>query len=270
MPHSAFRKASAQTITAIIPYFGYARQDRKTARVPISAAAVAHLIETSGVDRVVAVDLHCGQIQGMFGPRLPVDNLGGAIVALPHFTEVLQRRESSKVTVVSPDAGGVERAKKFQDGLRRFGIDAEFAMISKTRSGAGVIASMKLIGDVSGSDCIIVDDMIDTAGTLVEAGNTLRAAGADRVYAFATHGLFNKNALDRIDASVFDEVVVCNTVPLQKTVPKITQLSLGGLLAEAIDRIHNHRSVSVVFSGNTDFRTENSAASSPTRSGVAL
>jgi ribose-phosphate pyrophosphokinase len=246
---STFRRASARRITAVIPYYGYARQDRKMAsRVPISAADVAILLESMGVDRVMAVDLHCGQIQGFFGPRTPCDNLEGSVTGLEYF--LTQNLKGENTVIISPDAGGVHRAKKFKDGLMQYGnIDAGLAMIIKQRSRANAIDRMDLVGNVEGMDCIIVDDMIDTAGTLCRAAAELKARGAKRIYAFATHGLFNGPAIDNIAKSAFEKVVVCNTVPLppEKSIDKIVQLSVGHLLAEAIARIHNKQSVSELF-----------------------
>lgn len=187
---STSRRASARRITAVIPYYGYARQDRKVqrlkmdgddqmaARVPISAADVARLLEAMGVDRVVAVDLHCGQIQGFFGPRVPVDNLQGGVVGVDYFAKM----ELHKPVIVSPDAGGVYRVKKFRDGLNaKYDIDAGVAMIIKQRGKPGQIESMDLVGNIEDSDCIIVDDMIDTAGTLCKAANQLKEHGGRSV-----------------------------------------------------------------------------------------
>jgi ribose-phosphate pyrophosphokinase len=217
-------------------------------RVPISAADVAILLESMGVDRVMAVDLHCGQIQGFFGPRTPCDNLEGSVTGLEYF--LTQNLKGENTVIISPDAGGVHRAKKFKDGLMQYGnIDAGLAMIIKQRSRANAIDRMDLVGNVEGMDCIIVDDMIDTAGTLCRAAAELKARGAKRIYAFATHGLFNGPAIDNIAKSAFEKVVVCNTVPLppEKSIDKIVQLSVGHLLAEAIARIHNKQSVSELF-----------------------
>lgn len=243
------RRASARRITAVIPYYGYARQDRKMAsRVPISAADVAKLLEAMGVDRVVAVDLHCGQIQGFFGPRTPCDNLESHVVALEYFKTL--DLQSATTTVVSPDAGGVYRAKRFRDTLKQNGVDAGLAMIVKQRVKANEIERMDLVGDVRDSDVIIVDDMIDTAGTLTKAAQELKAFGAKRIYAFATHGILSNPAVDRINNSVLDKVIVCNTIALQpeaRASPKITQLSVAHMLAEAIARIHLKRSVSALF-----------------------
>jgi len=245
---STMRRASARTITAILPYYGYARQDRKmTSRVPISAADVAKLLEAMGVDRVVALDLHCGQIQGFFGPRTPCDNLDGSIVALPYFAEL--GLDPDKTIVVSPDAGGVHRAKRFRDGLKQRGLDCGLAMIVKQRERANSIAQMDLVGDVSGCDCIIVDDMIDTGGTLCKAGSELKNRGANRVFAFATHGLFNGPAIERIRKSEFEKVVVTNSIPLEpkKQIEKIDVISVGELLALSIYNIHFRQSLSKLF-----------------------
>merc|ERR1719464_825904 len=245
---STMRRASAQTITAVLPYYGYARQDRKNqSRVPISAADVARLLESMGVDRVIAVDLHCGQIQGFFGPRTPCDNLNGALVALPYFQKIGLRN----CVVVSPDAGGVFRAKSFRDKLNELGVESNLAMIVKQRVRAGVIGQMDLVGDVEGCDCVIVDDMIDTAGTLCKAGEELSKRGANRIFAFATHGLFNGPAVERIEKSCFDKVIVTNSVPLsaeKKTnSTKIEQISIAGLLAKAIYSVHFKCSISDLF-----------------------
>jgi len=245
---STMRRASARTITAVLPYYGYARQDRKmTSRVPISAADVARLLEAMGVDRVVAVDLHCGQIQGFFGPRTPCDNLDGSVVALPYFEKIGLKRQNT--VIVSPDAGGVYRAKRFRDGLKSVGIEAGLAMIVKQRERANHIAHMDLVGDVTDCDCIIVDDMIDTAGTLCKAGAELKKRGADRIFAFATHGLLNGPAVNRIAASNFEKVVMTNSIPLppRKRIDKIEQLSIAKLLALAVYSVHFRESISSLF-----------------------
>lgn len=245
---STMRRASASKITAVIPYYGYARQDRKMqARVPISAADVARLLEAMGVDRVVAVDLHCGQIQGFFGPRVPVDNLDGATVGASYFGD----KELRNPVIVSPDAGGVYRAKKFRELMSsKYDIDAGLAMIIKQRLKANEIESMDLVGSVQNSDVIIVDDMIDTAGTLCKAAEVLKDFGARKVYAFASHGVFSGKANERIAASALEEVVVLDTVPLHgglKDNEKIVSLSVAPLLAQAIYNLHNNNSISALF-----------------------
>lgn len=247
---STMRRASARRITAVIPYYGYARQDRKmAARVPISAADVARLLEAMGIDRVIAVDLHCGQIQGFFGPRVPVDNLDGGLVGVEYFGE---QHELIHPVIVSPDAGGVARAKNFREWLsRKYDIkDVGLAMIIKQRLKANEIDRMDLVGNVEGSDCIIVDDMIDTAGTLCKAAQHLADHGARNVYAFASHGLFNGPANERITKSALKEVVVVNTTMLPENCaqnPKIKQLDIAPLLAQAIQNIHSKKSVSMLF-----------------------
>eukprot|EP00401_Gymnodinium_catenatum_P043895 CAMPEP_0117600818 /NCGR_PEP_ID=MMETSP0784-20121206/76698_1 /TAXON_ID=39447 /ORGANISM="" /LENGTH=228 /DNA_ID=CAMNT_0005403491 /DNA_START=186 /DNA_END=868 /DNA_ORIENTATION=- len=227
------RRASARKITAVIPYYGYARQDRKmAARVPISAADTARLLEAMGVDRIIAVDLHCGQISGFFRPRVPVDNLEGRIVAVPYFGD----KDLVNPIIVSPDAGGVFRAKQFREALARMFDDKDsgLAMIVKQRAKANEIERMDLVGSVDGSDCILVDDMVDTAGTLCKAAEMLKANGARRVFAFCSHGVLSGPAAKRIEESCLTELVVLDTIPLNeelKAVDKITQLSVGPLLA---------------------------------------
>ena len=245
---STMRRASARKITAIIPYYGYARQDRKMqARVPISAADVARLLEAMGVDRVVAVDLHCGQIQGFFGPRVPVDNLDGGTVGVSYFGDM----DLVNPVIVSPDAGGVYRAKQFREALsKKHDVDCGLAMIIKQRAKANEIERMDLVGSVAGCDAIIVDDMVDTAGTLCKAAEVLKSFGARRVFAFASHGVFSGPAPQRIAESVLTELVVLDTVPLSPAsmaTGKITQLSVGPLLAQAIYNIHNKKSLSALF-----------------------
>jgi ribose-phosphate pyrophosphokinase len=247
---STMRRASARKITVVVPYYGYCRQDRKTLpRVPISAADVARLLETVGVDRVIAIDLHCGQIQGFFGPRVPVDNLEANVTAV---TYLKTQDLSNHLTVVSPDAGGVTRAKKFQEMLKAENQQKSvgLAMIIKHRDAPGKIADMFLVGNVADSDVIIIDDMIDTAGTLCEAAKVLKTKGAGKVYAFATHGLFSGKAFDNINKSPLEQVLVTDTIlpkPGENGVDKITRLSVAPLLAEAIRRIQARESVSDLF-----------------------
>lgn len=249
---STARRASAKQVTAVVPYYGYARQDRKTAsRVPISAADVAKLLETVGIDRFISMDLHCGQIQGFFSPRVPADNLDGSAVLLNY---VIENRtifkDPNNIVVVSPDAGGVGRAKKFQERLTARGFHgAGLAMIIKQRKAASVIERMDLVGHVEGKDCIIIDDIVDTAGTVCEAAKELRSKGAKKVYVFASHGLFSRDAYAKIGASQVEQIIVTNTIPLRPGAPegKITQLSVSVLLAEAIRRTVQRESISTMF-----------------------
>lgn len=236
----ALKRASAKRITAVIPYFGYARQDRKVApRTPITSKLVADLITTAGTARVLTMDLHAGQIQGFF--NIPVDHLYAAPVVLADVKDRLPGR----VVVVSPDAGGTERARAFAKRL-----DAGLAIIDKRRSGPNVSEVMHIIGDVDNEVCLIVDDMIDTAGTLCQAAKALKDQGAREVYASATHAVLSGPALERINDSCLREVVVTNTIPVaekQSSCPKLRCLSVADLLAEAIKRIHGDESVSSLF-----------------------
>jgi len=249
---STFRRASARKINVVVPYYVYSRQDRKVApRVPISAADTARLLETMGVDRVISIDLHCGQIQGFFGPRVPVDNLEANVVAVNYFKNHNDIK-LTKPVIISPDAGGVARAKKFQE---LFKLEMKFpetglAMIIKHREQAGKVSQMHLVGSVEGSDVIIIDDMIDTAGTLSAAAKELQDRGAKKVYAFATHGLFSGNAYENIQNSTIEQVIVTNTIParpLEKDCHKIKRLSIASLLGEAIRRVQAKESVSDLF-----------------------
>jgi ribose-phosphate pyrophosphokinase len=236
----ALKRASASRITAVIPYFGYARQDRKVApRTPITSKLVADLITTAGAQRVLCIDLHAGQIQGFF--NIPVDHLYAAPVVL----EDIKARFPGDLVVVSPDAGGTERARAFAKRL-----NAGLAIIDKRRSAANVSEVMHIIGDVEGQTCIIVDDMIDTAGTLCQAAAALKAHGAGDVYATATHAVLSGPALERINESCLKEVLVCNTIPTEEKAQKCSRLrivSVANLLAESIRRIHDDESVSSLF-----------------------
>jgi len=234
----ALRRASAQSITAVIPYYGYARQDRKVApRTPITSKLVADLLVTAGVSRVLCVDLHAGQIQGFF--NIPLDHL----YALPVFLDdYLKVRFNKDAVFVAPDAGGVERTRAYS---KRLG--ASLAIIDKRRERANVSEVMHLIGDVQGKDCIIVDDMIDTAGTLCNAAKAVMDGGAKSVVAVATHGVLSGPAVKRIDESALSEVVVTNSIlhsEEARASKKLRFLSIGRLLGEAIRRIHNRDSVS--------------------------
>jgi ribose-phosphate pyrophosphokinase len=236
----ALKRASAGSIIAVLPYFGYARQDRKVKpRTPISAKLVADLITAAGADRVLAVDLHAGQIQGFF--NIPFDH----IHAMPVFMDHLRQRYGSDAVVVSPDAGGVERARAYS---KRLG--GTLAIIDKRRSGPNVSEVMHLIGDVRGKDAIIVDDMIDTAGTLVQAAKAVMEHGARSVAACATHGVLSGQAIQRIEESPLHEVVVSDTIPLGeggKSSSKIKVMSVARLLGEAVKRIHHGDSISSLF-----------------------
>jgi ribose-phosphate pyrophosphokinase len=239
----ALKRASAATITAVIPYYGYARQDRKVApRTPITSKLVADLITTAGADRVVTVDLHAGQIQGFF--NIPVDNLYAAPVILDHLKERFAD-SLEQVVMVSPDAGGTERARAF---AKRLGCT--LAVIDKRRTGPNVAEVMHLIGDVKGKTAIILDDMIDTAGTLTQAALALKEHGATTIYACATHAVLSGPAIDRIRDSVIETVVITDTIPLSQAgvdSGRIMVLSVADLLAEAIRRIHEDESVSSLF-----------------------
>jgi ribose-phosphate pyrophosphokinase len=239
----ALRRASAKRITAVIPYFGYSRQDRKVApRVPISAKLVADLVTAAGASRVLTIDLHAGQIQGFF--NIPVDNL----YAMPVLIQYLRKRiDGQKTVVVSPDAGGVERARAF---ARR--LNAELAIIDKRRRRASEVAEMRLVGEVKDSVAILVDDMIDTAGTITEAAKVVTNAGATEVFACATHPILSDPACERLSHSTIKELITTNSIPLkpkaQAEGSRIKVISVGQLIAEAISRIHNEESVSSLFS----------------------
>jgi ribose-phosphate pyrophosphokinase len=239
----ALKRASVNSVTAVMPYYGYARQDRKVApRTPISAKLVADILTAAGCSRVVSMDLHAGQIQGFF--NIPFDNLYALPVIVDHL-KTLSADNEDDVVLVSPDAGGVERARAFAKRL-----NASVAMIDKRRTGPNVAKAMHLVGSVEGKTAIILDDMIDTAGTLVEAADTVKKHGARRVLAAATHAVLSGPAIQRIRDSHLEQVIVCDTVPLRdeaKALSKIHVLSVAGLLAEAIRRIHSYDSVSSLF-----------------------
>ncbi|MCB5357633.1 MULTISPECIES: ribose-phosphate pyrophosphokinase [Vibrio] len=238
----AMRRASAGRITAVIPYFGYARQDRRvrSARVPITAKVVADFLSNVGVDRVLTIDLHAEQIQGFFD--VPVDNIFGTPVLL----EDMANRGLENPVVVSPDLGGVVRARATAKALG----DVDIAIVDKRRPRANVSEVMNLIGDVEGRDCVIVDDMIDTGGTLCKAAEALKERGAKRVFAYATHAVFSGTAADNIRNSVLDQVIVTDSIKLSPEMAatgKVTELSLSRMLAEAIRRISNEESISAMF-----------------------
>ena len=237
----ALRRASAARVTAVVPYFGYARQDRRprSARVPISARAVANMMDASGVDRVLTVDLHADQIQGFFD--VPVDNVYGSPILL----DDIERQNYDDLMVVSPDVGGVVRARAVAKQL-----NADLAIIDKRRQEANVSEVMHIIGDVEGRTCVLVDDMVDTAGTLCHAAKALKKFGAKKVVAYCTHPVLSGPAIERIKTSELDELVVTDTIPLTEEAAKsgrIRQLTSSVLLAESIRRVNNEESISAMF-----------------------
>jgi len=237
----AVRRASAVRITAVVPYFGYARQDRRvrSARVPITAKVVADMMVRVGVDRVLTVDLHAEQIQGFFD--CPVDNVYGSPILLKD----IEKQRYPDLMVVSPDVGGVVRARAIAKQL-----ETELAIIDKRRPQANVAEVMNIIGDVSGKTCLLVDDIVDTAGTLCTAASALKDHGAEKVIAYCTHPVLSGPAIDRISASNLDELVVTDTVPLSEAAiasGRIRQLSMASMLAESIRRVSNEESISAMF-----------------------
>ncbi|MEM6483435.1 MAG: ribose-phosphate pyrophosphokinase [Pseudomonadota bacterium] len=239
----SLRRASAGRITAVVPYFGYARQDRRvrSARVPISAKVVADMMNTVGIDRVLTVDLHAEQIQGFF--TCPVDNIYGS----PVLNDDIQECSYQNVMVVSPDIGGVVRARAIAKQLD----DAELSIIDKRRPKANETEVMNIIGSVDGRCCLLVDDIVDTAGTLCNAANALKERGANKVVAYITHAVLSGNAMENIRNSELDELVVTDTIPLSdeaKSLGKIRQLTIADLLAESIRRVSNEESISALFS----------------------
>lgn len=237
----AFSRSSAYRVTAVLPYFGYARQDRKTKpRVPITAKLVANLITVAGADRVLTMDLHAAQIMGFFD--IPVDNLNALPILLPY---IRKKYGTSNITMVSPDVGGVERARLFATRLD----NAALAVIDKRRSGPNQIAEMNVVGDVQGETCIIVDDMVDTGGTLIKAAQTLLDNGAKKVVACCVHGVLSSNAIERISDSAISELIITDTIsiPKNRLSKNITVLSVAPLFGEAIRRIHSDDSISSLF-----------------------
>lgn len=238
----ALKRASAKSITAVVPHYGYSRQDRKSApRTPITAKLVADMVTVAGASRVITMDLHAGQIQGFF--NIPFDNIFASPVLLEYVEKNLDR---SNLITVSPDAGGVERVRYYAKKL-----EADLALIDKRRTGPNVAEAMNVIGDVAGKDCIIIDDMIDTAGTLVQAAKALRKNGAKKIYAASTHPVFSPPAIDRIAAcEELEAVIVTDTIPLSeaaKQLSKIKVVTTADILAKAIHRTFNHDSVSSLF-----------------------
>ncbi len=236
----ALKRSSAKSITAVIPYYGYARQDRKAEpRVPISAKLVANLMETAGITRVVTVDLHASQIQGFFD--IPVDNLYGAIL----FNEYVKSKNLKNPIVASPDIGGVARARYF---AKTMGLD--MVIVDKRREKANHSEVMNIIGDVAGKDVIMIDDMVDTAGTMIKAASALKKKGATSVMACCTHPVLSGPAYERLENGELDELVITNTIPITKTSKKIKILSTAKMLGEVIRRVYNNESVNSLFETN--------------------
>ena len=233
----AFKRSSARTISAVVPYYGYARQDRKAApRVPITARLVADLLEKAGIDRIITIDLHAAQIQGFF--NVPADNLFGSIL----FVDYIRNKNFPNPIIASPDIGGVTRARSYASKL---GLD--LVIVDKRREKAGESEVMNIIGDVAGKDVILVDDMVDTGGTLVKAAAVLKKKGATSVMACCTHGVLSGKAYINLESDALDELVISDTIPLTQKCDKITVLTASEMMGEAIHRIHNNKSVTSIF-----------------------
>ncbi|WGS66377.1 MAG: ribose-phosphate pyrophosphokinase [Enterobacteriaceae bacterium PSmelAO3-2] len=239
----ALRRASAGRITAVIPYFGYARQDRKiySSRVPITAKLIANFLTNVGVNRILTVDLHSEQIQGFFD--IPVDNIFGSLI---FYKDIIKKKKEDKITIVSPDIGGVIRARAISKILN----DVNIAIIDKRRNNSNTSQVMHIIGNVINKNCILIDDMIDTGGTLCKAAKALKKNGATKVYAYVTHPVFSGNSTQYMKYSEIDKITVCDSIPLSKKISesiKINTQTLSNILAESIRRIHNGQSISEMF-----------------------
>ena len=233
----ALKRSSAKSVSAVIPYYGYARQDRKAApRVPITAKLVADMLEAAGIDRMITIDLHAAQIQGFF--NIPVDNLYGSVM----FVDYLRSKNLTNPIIASPDIGGVARARSYADKL---GYD--LVIVDKRREKANVAEVMNIIGDVEGKDVILVDDMVDTAGTLVKAAEVLKKKGATSVMACCTHGVLSGPAFDRLNEGTLDELIISDTIPVHGKSDKITVLTGSKIIGETIRRITNNESVNSIF-----------------------
>ena len=233
----ALKRSSANSITAVVPYFGYARQDRKAApRVPISAKLVANMMQTAGIDRVVTMDLHAGQIQGFFD--VPVDNLYGSLI----FLDYLKEKNLKNPIIASPDVGGVARARSFAKKL-----SLDLVIVDKRREEANKSEVMNIIGDVAGKDVILIDDMIDTAGTIVKAAGAFKEQGAKSVSAFCTHAVLSGPAYERIESGTLDGLVVTDTIPLKQESDRIKVISVAPLFGEVIRRVYHDESVNSLF-----------------------
>ena len=243
----AAKRASARKVSVVIPYFGYARQDRKDQpRVAITSKLVANLITTSGADRVICMDLHAPQIQGFFD--IPVDHLYSSVV----FVEHLRKQKIQNLTVVSPDVGGIKMARAYAKRL-----DADLVLIDKRRPSHNVVEVMNIVGDVAGRNVLIVDDLIDTAGTFTNAVTALKEAGAKFVYGACTHPLLSGKALERINACDVEKIIVCDTIPLRFESPKIEVMSVSQVFAEAIERCFHNKSISSLFDVDKDKSVDN-------------
>lgn len=243
----AAKRASARKVTVVIPYFGYARQDRKDQpRVAITSKLIANLITTSGADRVICMDLHAPQIQGFFD--IPVDHLYSSVVFVDH----LRKQNIQNLTVVSPDVGGIKMARAYAKRL-----DADLVLIDKRRPAPNVVEVMNIVGDVAGRNVLIVDDLIDTAGTFTNAVSALKQAGAKSVYGACTHPLLSGKALERINASDVEKIIVCDTIPLKIESPKIEVMSVSQVFSEAIERCFHNKSISSLFDVDKDKSLDN-------------